>query len=216
MASNQSAIIYNEGNCYLFTGLTSVGADESAIGFVMVDMVTKESKLYQISGATEEAAMRSAQGSVQQFGYMATAPIIINHNGIPTYFITLKDNSGLIKQYAFVSVADVTSVGVGDTINSALRDYNNILSESNSFVPEGGDEETKTGTILRIADENLDTGLFYKFMIAEQPDKIYIVSAELSQELALTEVGDEVSITHYTTESGIIVLTEFDNLEFAQ
>ena len=31
-------IVYNNGECYLFTGLTSVGADDSAIGFIMVDM----------------------------------------------------------------------------------------------------------------------------------------------------------------------------------
>lgn len=36
--SQGEAILYNNGSCYLFTGLTSVGADESAIGFVMVDM----------------------------------------------------------------------------------------------------------------------------------------------------------------------------------
>ena len=30
------AILYNDGNCYLFTGLTSVGADESAIGLSLI------------------------------------------------------------------------------------------------------------------------------------------------------------------------------------
>ena len=52
-------IIYNGARCYLFTGLTSVGSDESAIGFILVDMVTKESNIYQMSGATEMAAQLS-------------------------------------------------------------------------------------------------------------------------------------------------------------
>ena len=54
--SRGDIIIYNGARCYLFTGLTSVGSDESAIGFILVDMVTKESFLYQMSGATEVAA----------------------------------------------------------------------------------------------------------------------------------------------------------------
>ena len=57
-------IIYNGARCYLFTGLTSVGSDESAIGFILVDMVTKESNIYQMSGATEMAAQSSAEGKV--------------------------------------------------------------------------------------------------------------------------------------------------------
>ena len=67
--SQGNIIVYNGSDCYLFTGLTSVGSDESAIGFIMVDMVTKEPKMYQMSGATEMAAQQSAQGKVQQYGY---------------------------------------------------------------------------------------------------------------------------------------------------
>ncbi len=215
MTSSESAIIYNEGNCYLFTGLTSVGADESAMGFVMVDMVTKESKLYQLSGATETAAMRSAEGAVQQFGYRATSPIIINHNTIPTYFVTLKDNGGLIKQYAFVSVSDVTTVGIGDTISIALRDYNNNLSASNSFIIEGNDE-TITGEILRIASEYSEFGVVYKFILSEKSDKIFSVISDVSPELALTTTGDKVEITYFDTNSDVVTVNKFDNLEFSQ
>jgi hypothetical protein len=84
--------------------------------FMLVDMVTKTPYLYQISGATEYAAQQSAQGKVQNLHYIATFPLITNADGQPTYFMTLKDNAGLIKQYAFVSVSDYTSVGTGETI----------------------------------------------------------------------------------------------------
>ncbi len=83
---------------------------------MLVDMVTKTPYLYQISGATEYAAQQSAQGKVQNLHYIATFPLITNADGQPTYFMTLKDNAGLIKQYAFVSVSDYTSVGTGETI----------------------------------------------------------------------------------------------------
>ncbi len=216
MSSSQMAIVYQEGNCFLFTGLTSVGADESAIGFLMVDMVTKESKLYRISGATEYAAMLSAQGAVQQFGYFATSPIIINHNGIPTYFITLKDNSGLIKQYAFVSVENVTLVGTGDTITEALRDYNSDIGATNSFVEESGEEIVVSGNILRIASETGDFGQNYNFILEGIENKIFYAPQELSVELSLSQVDDDVTISYYETDEGIIKVIFFDNTEFSQ
>ncbi|MFI3253442.1 MAG: hypothetical protein R3Y63_03770 [Eubacteriales bacterium] len=215
-SSREEAIIYNEGNCYLFTGLTSVGTDESAIGFIMVNMVTKESKIYQIPGATENKAMESAQGEVQQYGYYATSPIIINHKSIPTYFITLKDNGGLIKQYAFVSVADVTTVGAGETIALALRDYDLSLSATNTFVQNTGEELSFTGTVERIAYENTGMDENYKLILKEKNDKIFLLAPELSQELALTMVGDQVTLYYYQTEDGVITATQFDNKEYNQ
>ncbi len=216
MSSRQMAIVYQEGNCFLFTGLTSVGADESAIGFLMVDMVTKESKLYRISGATEYAAMLSAQGAVQQFGYFATSPIIINHNGIPTYFITLKDNSGLIKQYAFVSVENVTLVGTGDTIAEALRDYNSDIGATISFETAAGEEVILAGRILRISSEQGEFEQNYNFIVEGMESKIFYASQAITPELSLTQAGDNVEIIYYETEEGYIRAIEFDNKEFTQ
>ena len=216
MTSDSSAIVYNEGNCYLFTGLTSVGADESAIGFVMVNMKTKESKFYQISGGTEYAAMLSAQGAVQQFGYSATAPIIINNNGIPTYFITLKDNSGLIKQYAFVSVENVTLVGIGDTINAALRDYNSDLGAVNTFVEEGGAEQSLVAPIVRIGTQADKLGDIFNIILEGAEDTIFYAAQDLSNELSISLIGDTVEITYYDSEKGYVKINSFDNLLFKQ
>ncbi len=216
MTSDSSAIVYNEGSCYLFTGLTSVGADESAIGFVMVNMKTKDSKFYKISGATEYAAMLSAQGAVQQYGYRATAPIIINNNGIPTYFITLKDNSGLIKQYAFVSVENVTIVGVGDTINAALRDYNSDLGAINTFVQDEGEMLTTTASIIRIGSQTDKFGEVFNLILEGNENKIFYASQDLSHELSISLVGDIVEITYYDSKNGYVKVNSFDNLQFEQ
>lgn len=46
--------------------------------------------------------MASAEGEVQEKNYTATFPLLLNIKGAPTYFISLKDNAGLIKMYAFI------------------------------------------------------------------------------------------------------------------
>ena len=89
---------------YLYTGVTSVGGDESNIGFLLSNQRTKETKYYPCAGATEYSAMDSAEGQVQNLRYTATFPLLLNVAEQPTYFMALKDASELVKMYAMVNV----------------------------------------------------------------------------------------------------------------
>ena len=211
-------IVYNNGECYLFTGLTSVGADDSAIGFIMVDMVSKEPIMYEMSGATEQAAQLSAQGRVQDLGYKATFPIILNIDSQPTYFMTLKDDIGLIKQYAFVSVTNYSTVGTGESVSAALRDYGNKLRSDgvNTIGNLGEESMTIEGTILRIAGEYSGGNTVYKFLLEEEPSILFIAESTTGLELALTETGDKVSLTYNLSSDGSANVVSFDNLGFTQ
>lgn len=215
--SQGRAIIYNNDRCYYFTGLTSVGQDESAIGFIMVDMVTKEPKLYRISGATEMSAQQSAQGKVQQFGYQAAFPLIVNLNGSPTYFMTLKDAEGLIKQYAYVSVEDYQTVGVGESVSEARLSYEKALRANPSNQNVGNvtsDAKELTGTIKRIGSEFQGSFTTYYMLLNEYPEYLFSVQGSISDELAVTNQDDKVKITFYEKESGTQELTAFDNIGF--
>lgn len=72
---------------YMYTGVTSANADQSNLGFLLTNQRTKETHFYTAPGATEYAAKLSAQGVVQDLGYTATFPILLNIAGEPTYFI---------------------------------------------------------------------------------------------------------------------------------
>ncbi|MDE6108142.1 MAG: CvpA family protein, partial [Oscillospiraceae bacterium] len=54
---------------YMYTGVTSANADQSNLGFLLCNLRTKETRYYTAPGATEYAAMYSAQGVVQDLGY---------------------------------------------------------------------------------------------------------------------------------------------------
>ena len=211
-ASDGEIIVYNGGRCYLFTGLTSVGSDESAIGFMMIDMVTKEPFLYQMAGATEYAAQQSAEGKVQHLGYKAAFPLIINVSGQPTYFMPLKDKEGLIKQYAMVSVTNYSIVGTGETISAALSDYRRGLSGDSSIDLSGGMEETQfTGTISRIASEVNGSETVYKLILEQKPGVIFTVQASVSDQLALTMPGDRVTVEYLDTGETSLRCSSFRN-----
>ena len=211
-------LVYNNGRCYLFTGLTSVGSDDSAIGFIMVDMVTKEPIMYEMSGATEEAAQRSAEGRVQDLKYRATFPIILNIDSQPTYFMTLKDNIGLIKQYAFVSVTNYSTVGTGESVSAAMRDYENKLrSDGVTTIGKlGGVVEQLEGTILRISGEYSGGNTVYKFLLSEKPNILFIAESTAGAELALTQPNDKIQVEYSLSSDGTAEVTSFDNLLFTQ
>lgn len=217
--SQGEMIVYNNGQCYLFTGLTSVGSDESAIGFIMVNMVTKDSFQYQMSGATESAAQSSAEGKVQHLKYTASFPLILNVNGEPTYFMTLKDYERLIKQYALVSVADYSVVGTGETIQAAMRDYEqaarNTASQPN--LDQSARKKTVTGTVERIAAEYNGDSADYRIVLTEYPTLLFNVNSQLSPELAITLPGDRVTLEYFAEDIRVTKEASFfDNLAYQQ
>lgn len=215
--SNGSAVVYNNGNCYMFTGITSVGSDDASTGFMMVDLKTKKTMLYNIGGATEEAAQKSAEGKVQNLRYEATFPIVTNINGTPTYFMTLKDKEGLIKQYAFVSIKDYNMVGTGETVNDALKQYEQIIRRDGNV-----DINTKSniieleGSIDRISYDVINGSSTYRIILKEKPDLLFNANYDISSELAITEKNDKVKITYYETDKKVIDCKSFDNLQYEQ
>ncbi len=217
-SSEGDIVVYNDGKCYLFTGLTSIGADESAIGFMMVDMVTKQPMMYQISGATEVAAQKSAEGKVQNLRYKASFPLILNVDNEPTYFMTLKDAEGLIKQYALVSVSDYSIVGTGETISDSMKDYDRAMKNvgKSSDFNMSGERKNLSGTVLRIASEWDGSSLTYKFILEEEPNLLFNAVSSVSQELALTKPGDKIEIEYNDFNAGICEVVSFDNAEFKQ
>ena len=142
--------------------------------------------------------------------------MIINLDGQATYFMTLKDNAGLIKQYAFVSVSNYTNVGTGETIDSALRNFRQVRGNAGVNITTGQTISKEEGTVLRIASETIDNTVTYKLILEEKQDYIFTVSYDLSNELALTQPGDKVALEYMDDPSGICSASSFDNLEFDQ
>lgn len=183
-----------DDDVWLYTGITSVVADESNIGFILVNMRTKEAKTYMINGAEEYSAMESAQGQIQEKNYTATFPILLNIADRPTYFISLKDNAGLVKSYAFVSVAEYHIVGVADTIEGAKNEYLRLLGVDNTENDVGSESVEHIGKVEKIATAVKNGNSLY-YIKLESDDGIYIANITISDILPLIMVGDDISFT---------------------
>lgn len=206
-------LIYNDKESYYYTGMTSVGNDQGLVGFTLTNTRTGQTIMYKTSGATESAAMKSAEGKVQQFGYTATFPYLINIQNEPTYFMTLQDSNGMVKQYAMVNVKNYGTVAVGDTLKSTLNSYLQDIN-STDMTLQGTDKEGKdiTGKVSRIGLVISNNTSNYEIKLADS-DKIFSVSTETSKDAALTEVGDEVKINYINVgDNRYMLVNGFENL----
>lgn len=199
-------MIYNKDVCYYYTGITSVGSDQSLVGFTLTNTRTGETKMYKTSGATEEASMRSAEGKVQQYRYTATLPYLINIQNEPTYFMTLKDSNGLVKQYAMVNVKNYNTVGVGDTLQGTLNNYLEGLTNSNISLESSSKEEEINGEVERIGLV-INGGTSVYDIKLKGSESIFSVSTETSREVALTTIGDIVDIRFIKVENSRYIIT---------
>ena len=214
-ATEGTSLVYGDDDrSYWYTGITSAGGDESTIGFMLVDSRTKEAKLYKQPGATEMAAMKSAEGSVQEKNYEATFPVMYNILGQPTYVSSLKDKAGLVKRVVFVSVEDYNIVGVGRDKSEAMKNYKDALESGGSSLEiDESDEFDKEleGTVKRIAADTKNGNTVYYLTLDTDEGNIFYATSKISKELPLTKEGDKIKITFSKDEKDVIEIDEFDN-----
>ena len=207
--------IPDEHDVYIYTGVTSLVMDESNVGFVLMNKRTKEAVYYEYAGAEEYSAMSSAEGLVQQFGYTATFPLLVNVDGEPTYYLALKDAGGLVKSYALVNVKEYQKAVYGTTMNEALNKYLTLIGkESQVETPDNSgniadnhpnieytDEVKGTIKDIRMGDIN-GTTYFYVSLIDGQ--NYYKISLAESEGIILLNVGDEVTLVTVGDDTEII------------
>ena len=154
---------------YIYTGVTSVNGDESNIGFLLINSRTSECKYFPVAGAEEYSAMSAAEGEVQNLGYSASFPSLINVCGEPTYIMVLKDDGGLVKQYALVNVEQYNIVACATTQNEVLAKYKTLLADSDIITEVVPEITTKNATIT-VSDIN--------FIAIDGDTVVYIQSKE--------------------------------------
>ncbi|MCF6465568.1 hypothetical protein [Clostridium sp. Cult2] len=187
-----------DDDVYLYTGMTSVGADESNVGFVLVNLRTKETKFYKMSSAEEFSAMESAEGAVQEKGYISTFPILLNIDNKPTYFMSLKDEAGLVKMYALVDAQNYQQVSIGTTVSNVVSTH--IGKDITDLQSEEDKEPTEIfntmGKIISIESVVIDGNTHYYFIL-DGSNKIFIANIGVSEKLPFIKVDDEVNIEYY-------------------
>lgn len=186
-----------DDDVWMYTGVTSATGDNSIVGFVLVNQRTAESHFYSVAGATEDSAMQSAEGQVQNLRYHATFPILINVSNTPTYFMALKDDAGLVKKYAMVDIRSYQNVAVGDTVADTQKSYISLIAASGSAEApaEGQSFAEANGKIKTIAQAVIE-GNSHFYMTLEGDARIYDFALPAMVDVVSYGVGDTIALRY--------------------
>lgn len=221
-----------DDDVWVYTGVTSAESDSSNFGFILCNQRTKETRYYQNGGAMENAAQRSAQDAVQNYGYKAIFPILLDIEGKPTYFMSLYGSSNTVKGYALVNLDDKTLVGTGlldntnksdaQALNAAVENYiyalqdkgiigndvdlDDYIVDDNKQPSEEKPAETNGNTVKgKISSIKTSVNNGNTIYYLEISEKYYYISVADCMEVLLVNPGDTVTITLGEKSNGVFI-----------
>ena len=184
-----------DDDVWVYTGVTSVSGDQSNVGFVLMNQRTMETRYYKVEGAIEDSAMSSAEGQVQNLGYTASFPLLLNISNEPTYFMALKDGAGLVKKYAMVNVQKYQWVAIGDTIRECEKNYSELLN-TNGIVSSSQEDMKQTKGEVTVITPVVLNGTTHFYICLK--DNSVIFDADMNNENLIDVVrikeGDTITI----------------------
>jgi hypothetical protein len=180
----------------LYTGITGTEKNESNVGFVYVSLKTGSVAFYETAVAEESSAESAAEGLVQEKGYTATFPVMVNIDGKPVYFMSLKDNGGLVKMYALCDAADyqkVVTVSVSAGLDELQNEYRAAEGSVTTDRSVGSEIYAEvTGVLEDMKDAVIDGNTYFYLKVN---GSIYTAKAGLSDEIPFLQAGQTVAFT---------------------
>ena len=203
--------IEKDGDIWLYTGVTSVNADQSNLGFILVNLRTHEALRIDAPGADETSAMKSAEDEVQNYGYEATFPVLVNVNGRPTYLMSLRsdasESKSVLKMYAMVDATDyqkVTTVSVDQGLNVLKKQMIAIQGGSDDLSSAVTESKDITVNDLSLITSEGNTIYYFK----DEEDMKYRMNFSVKYEDALAFLSDGDAVTVEYIESDDIQLVQ--------
>lgn len=195
-----------EDDVWVYSGVTSVSGDQSNVGFVLMNQRTMETRFYTIEGAAEDSAMYSAEGQVQNLGYRATFPLLLNIANEPTYFMALKDDAGLVKKYAMVNIQKYQWVATGDTIRDCEKAYSELLANNGISASDTGLSEEANGTIANMMPVIIE-GNSHIYLTLEGKDIIFDIDMTNKSLIHIInyKIGDKIKLSYLEGDNPVMV-----------
>lgn len=198
------------GDVWIYTGITSVNGDQSNIGFILANSRTGECKYFDVSGAEEHSAMSAAEGEVQNLGYKASFPSLINICGEPTYVMVLKDDGGLVKQYALVNTKKYNVVATAQTQNEVLKNYRKLLRENNIISNDEAKQDQKFEIIEIDKIENIVIDGNTMVYIKSDTDEVFKQEFAENENLIKLKEGDSIKVFFDEKGKDVTTITSYE------
>lgn len=135
-----------------------------------------------------------------------------NAYGHLAWIVPVTNAAGVPQRIAIVS-ADASKVALGENVKQALAEFRRKMSEGGERVVAGdtGTEESVAAIVDRFAADVRGGNTTYLFTLAGDA-RVFTGTGDVSPELSLTRVGDEVSVGFLETEEATVPVQRFENL----
>ena len=124
-------------------------------------------------------------------------------------FSVLKDNAGLVKQFAFINVERYQEVAIGSTINEAYSQYLEMSADDAQISVDTEDLRTLEAVVTSISTAVIEGNTHYYIQV-ENSDHIFTASIQNDNILAVIKAGDTISIKYIDSDSQFIELNEIE------
>ncbi|MBP5313654.1 MAG: Tat pathway signal sequence [Eggerthellaceae bacterium] len=204
--------IAKDDDVWVYTGVTSATSDSSIIGFILINQRTAEAHFYSVVGATEDSAMSSAEGQVQNLRYTATFPILINVSDQPTYFLALKDAAGLVKKFAMIDIQRYQNVAVGDTVAECQTNYIKLLETNGVIDPDSqsGDVLSYAGTVSAVYVVTINGNTHFYVEFGGAGSALYDFNIAQFPNMVKLTAGSYVSFEYVAGAGGLNTVTKIN------
>lgn len=179
---------------WLVSGITSPNeADQTLVGFMLVNLRTMEARRYSLGGITEMRAMEIAANDerVRAQNLAATWPILVDVDGRAAYCLMLK-NEVQRQRFVFIDLADGRSVAMGESLASARLQFASLSASMPGAGRNVEELALAEGTLLRVRQE----GSTMEFLLKGEPGLLYEASMELGLGVRFLSPGDRVEIRY--------------------
>jgi hypothetical protein len=205
-----------DGTCWYVTPMRSQKTSEEKDDASMTDLIytnsrTGESIRYSVSGSTEEKILATVDATVKFQNLHGTSVTYENVVDRLTAIVPILAEDHSIRGLALVDVA-TKSISYDPEPSNALMKYENSLGSLGSAL--GTDmatiETQFTGKISRISQAAISSGNLY-YLYFDRGTHVYVVP-QTFHEVLVSQPGDSVMIKFLDTESDLVSVNYFDNL----
>lgn len=135
--SSEYYLFGKDGEILIYTGVTIGSSNMNNISFLLGNLRTGELTYYSDYGISEDNAQNAAINLFPENQYVPSRVLLLNIEGNPVYYLTLKNHLDNPEQFAFAnknkpSVFCVT----GETVDEALRNYYDMIGKKYPYSIE--------------------------------------------------------------------------------
>lgn len=132
--------------------------------------------------------------------------------GKPSWIVPVIDDGGLVRAHTVIYASNAKIFATGSTQKEALDKYKSVLTGSGgSFRPtSSGKEAQKEGIVQRVYKEKSGENTLV-FILLENENKVFMVSAKDFPYAMFTEVGDSIKMAYLDTGETMSSVSKFTN-----